>query len=135
MEATENRTQRRQLSARPRINTQETGEMGDEYWHRRALILTSDIVRLVGPAPEGECEREFSLCPSYRRPCSYCYGCAEWEQAVLAIVSEATGWGLNGYGLNSAHMTGRPFAREGQACINARHPKVVTVTWSGGWDI
>ena len=108
--------------------------MGDEYWHRRALILTRDIVRLVGPTPEGECAREFG-CPSYRRPCEYCYGYAEWEQAVLDIVSEATGWGLHGYGLNSAHMTGRPFAHTAQAYVNVRHPKVVMVSWSGGWDI
>jgi hypothetical protein len=101
-------------------------------------MLTSDIERIVGAEPEDQpCERwgRDLRCGSHRRPCDVCMEHDEWAEAILHIVREATDWGLYGYGQNNAYMTGRPFAHDPSVYRHARHPGVIVVSWSGGWDV
>jgi len=133
MQATETRTR---LNERPRINIRESEDECGESWSRDATMLYSDIVRIVGPEPTDPCERSERYRCGSRRPCAACEARGDWADAILAIVREATDWGLYGYNLNAAYSpTGRPFAHEPAVYRHARHPKVVCVTWSGGLDI
>ena len=127
MNTTTNETTRRTIPATPKIRTREAGDC--EGWNKRALILTRDLTPLVGPVP-GECE---GVC-SRRRPCDSCAAFEDWAGRVVELVHRATGWDLVSYGLNSAHMTGRPYAH-GPSVFLLRAGKVTQVSWSGGWDI
>lgn len=136
MEATESKTVRRNIAARPRINTSEDADEFGESWHKRALIRYSDIVRLVGEEPEDlPCERWGHVSSCRRRPCDPCSERSEWEGAVLDVVREATDWGLWGSGYGVEGCPGRPFADTPSVYRHKRHPGVVVVSWSGGLDI
>ena len=136
MEATENRTQRERVSARPRINISEDADEHGESWHKQAIIRYADIVRLVGPEPaDVPCERWGRASTCSRRPCDPCYERGEWEGAILSIVREATDWWLYGSGYGVEGCPGRPFSDVPAVYRHRKHPGVVVVTWGGGLDI
>jgi hypothetical protein len=135
VQAIETKTKRRQLSARPRINIQEDRE-DRESWSVKALLLYSDIVRLVGEEPEDRpCERWGHVSRCTRRPCDACWERTEWEDGILDIVREATDWGLYGSGHGVEGCPGRAFVDTPSVYRHRHHPRVVIVSWGGGLDI
>lgn len=114
----------RRLPARPRMNVREHGDA--ESWHCSATMRLRDLPAL----PEGEC-----TAPCGRTPCDHCWAYEKWEQKVLDIVAEATGWQLSETPLSAYSPTGRPFCNRAHAYQLRKHPGVVRVTWSGGLDI
>jgi hypothetical protein len=138
MEATETKTTRERISARPRINTSDGGDY--ESWHKRAIIRYADVVRLVGEDPvDADCEKGnlYAGCSERSRyPCDPCYARREWDEGVRDIVRAATDWGLHRFGCDSPYdCTGRQFSHGSSVYRHKRHPGVVVVTWSGGLDI
>lgn len=138
MEATQQKTQRGRIEARPRINTAEDDD--GESWHRQALIRYTDIVRLVGEEPtDADCEQgnHYAGCSETSRyPCDPCYARREWDDGVRDIVREATDWGLHRFGCDSPYdCTGRMFSHGSYVYRVKGHQGVVKVTWSGGLDI
>lgn len=121
-----------------RVNTSGSGQPGEEHWSRRALVRASDLPS----APESqECERGtddeergWRSC-SKRYPCPTCYAWSEWDEAVLDVVREATGWGLFGSGEGCEGCPGRPYLETPHPYVHRRHPGVVVVSWGGGLDI
>ena len=136
MEATEQRAERVRMPARPRINIKEEACETGESWHRQAIILYRDVVRLVGEEPTADCERWGSVSSCRRRHCDPCSEWEEWEDAIRDIVREATDWGLHRFGCDSAYdCTGRQFSHGSYVTRLPKHPGVVMVSWSGGRDI
>lgn len=128
MTTTTNEATRRTIPATPKMRLREVGDA--EGWNKRALILTKNLEPLVGPLPPVAC----AVACSRRRPCGTCHAWDAWDDRVVELIHRATGWDLCSYGLNSAHMTGRPYAH-GPSVSLVRGGKAVKVSWSGGWDI
>lgn len=132
MEAT--RSTRNRIPARPRINATEGGDR--ESWHRRAFIRYADIVALVGPEPEDlPCERWGYVSSCKRRPCEPCEERGDWEEGILDLVRDATGWGLWGSGYGVEGCPGQLFSGEPHIYRHKRHRGVVVVSWGGGRDV
>jgi hypothetical protein len=129
MTVTANLTRKR-LPARPRVNVRESGD--PESWHVRALFRTCDLP----PAPEGECTgRNGVRCYGYRNVCAYCREVEAWDEQVLNLTAQVTGWSLHESDLSSYSPTGRPFTTRPSVYTHVRHPRVTVVVWSGGLDI